>query len=231
VHYKPLKSRKHTMKERVLSELKLEPIWVEELDAGELTDTDIECVTSRKIQHIYINRNTTRGEDSLTLKHMAVYNFMVEQNMSNVLVLEDDATFLTHDWLKNSSTWKHILRELPENYDMVMLSGFNNMSRYGKKISDHLYLTQTSRVSSMYLVSQKGARNMLRTLPIVGPVDFIINWAGGLHADRAMRERIPSAPVKDIAIFWSEPHLSSQDNPLKTSSLESGRNNEPKISL
>lgn len=224
LHYKPLSQRKKTMKDRVMSVLHSDPIWVEDLDAEELTNADIECVSNRKIQHPYIHRNTTKGEDSLTLKHMAVYNFMVEQNLTNVLVLEDDATFLTSDWRTDSSLWKSILRDLPVDYDMVMLSGFDNWHRHGNKVGKYLYLAQTSRVSSMYLVSQKGALNMLHTLPIVGPLDWIINWAGGHDSNGLIRERIPTAPVKDIAIFWSEPAMSSQDDVLHMSSLAAGRN-------
>jgi hypothetical protein len=85
------------------------------------------------------------------------------------------------------------------------------------KFGTHLYLAQMSRVSSMYLVSQKGALNMLRTLPIVSPVDFIINWAGGMRS--IIPEGVPPAPVKDIAIFWSEPPMSSQHDTAGISSL------------
>jgi GR25 family glycosyltransferase involved in LPS biosynthesis len=229
LHYKPLSHRKHSIKDHVLSVFHSEPIWVEELDAEELTDADIECVSNRIIQRAYISRHTSRGEDSLALKHMAVYNFMVNQNLTNVLVLEDDATFLTSDWLTDSSLWKSILRELPLNYDMVMLSGFSSWHNHGAKVGEHLYLAQTSRVSSMYLVSQKGALNMLRTLPIVGPLDWIMNWAGGHDANGVLREPIPPAPVKDMAIFWSEPPMSSQLDTLGISSLSAGRDSAPRV--
>ena len=37
----------------------------------------------------------------------------------------------------------------------------------GTKITEHLIFGQRSRATDMYLISQKGARNMLRSLPMV----------------------------------------------------------------
>ena len=65
---------------------------------------------------------------------------------------------------------------MPEkDYDLLFLSGFGNMHNRGVKVTDHLYLAQQSRVVSVYLTSQKGARNMLRSLPMVSVIDFQMN--------------------------------------------------------
>jgi len=206
VHYKPLKHRRQAMDLRVRSVFKYAPTFVEELDRNELSDADFACASDRHLQHLFIKRPTKRGEDSLTLKHMAVFNFMMQQNITNVLVLEDDAVFLQTDWISASSQWQNILLELPKDYDILMLSGYKNFHRRGKQISKHLFLAQQSRVSSAYVISKKGAMNMLRTLPIVSPIDFQINYAGG----HKVPNNLPPANVVDMKILWSEPPMCEQ---------------------
>ena len=109
------------------------------------------------------------------MKHFVIYFYMIQQSLDNVLVLEDDATFMQSDWTSKDSDWQNIIRDLPPSYDLVLLSAFGNMRKRGKKITNHLYLAQQSRVASMYLISQKGARNMLRSLPMVSVIDFQMN--------------------------------------------------------
>ena len=150
---------------------------------------------------------------------MAVFNLMVKQNLTNVLILEDDATLLTSNWSTDSSLWKFVLKDLPFTYDMVMLSSFGNLRRQGEKVGKNLFLAQASRVSRMYVLSRKGARNMLRTLPIVAPMDFQINWAG---SDR-IPKTVTKAPVQNISIFWSEPPMGGQHDATGRSGTVGGR--------
>lgn len=211
-HYKPLNHRKVAVKDRVGAVFGCYPVFIEDLDRNELSDLDLTCVSNRSLQRQYIQRPTDKGEDSLTLKHMAVYQFIAERGLNNSLVLEDDATFRQSDWLSPSSQWQLILKYLPSDYDLVMLSSYANLHKRGKQVSEHLYLAQQSRVSSMYLVSRKGALNMLRTLPIVGPIDFQINYATNF----AVPSTLPRPPVQDVQVFWSEPPMSDQLDSLGT---------------
>jgi GR25 family glycosyltransferase involved in LPS biosynthesis len=212
IHYKPLKHRKLTARDRVKTVFGRHPVFIEDLDKNELSDTDLTCVSNRTMQLQFIQRPTHKGEDSLTLKHMAVFHFIAERGLTNVLVLEDDATFLQSDWLSPSSQWQLLLKHLPSDYDLVMLSSLANFHRRGKQISKHLYLAQQSRVSSMYLVSRKGALNMLRTFPIVGPFDFQINYA----TNHAVPSTLPRPPIQDIKVLWSEPPMSDQFDSMGT---------------
>ena len=206
VHYKPLQHRKVEIEHRVRSVFGCSPVFIEDLDKDELSSTDLACVSDRNLQMEFIQRWTKKGEDSLTMKHMAIFSFMLKRNLRNVLVLEDDARFYSSDWLSPSSQWQAILKELPVDYDMVMLSDFGGFSRRGRQIGKHLFLAQASRVSSMYLVSTKGAQNMLKTLPIVGPFDFQINYAAG----HGVPTNMPRARVANIKILWAEPAMSDQ---------------------
>jgi GR25 family glycosyltransferase involved in LPS biosynthesis len=212
IHYKPLRHRKLAMKDRVRSVFGCDPVFIEDLDKKELSDVDLTCVSNRSMQHQFIQRPTYKGEDSLTLKHMAVLHFVAERRLTHVLVLEDDARFLHPDWLSPSSQWRSMFKELPSDYDLVMLSSYGNLHRRGTQIGKHLYLAQQSRVSSMYLVSWKGALKMLQTLPIVGPFDFQINYA----TNHGVPSTVPRPPFNDIKVLWSEPPMSDQFDSLGT---------------
>ena len=114
---------------------------------------------------------------------------MVEKSLENVLILEDDAAFVYSDFTSHDSLWQHILANLPASYDMIFLSGFGRHN-VGKKITDHIYLGQVSRVASMYMISQKGARNMLRSLPMVSIIDWHMNYAVG--KDNEWMKKMPA---------------------------------------
>lgn len=56
----------------------------------------------------------------------------------------------------------------------------------------------------------QGAGNMLRTLPLVGPIDQQIDFPGGYHVKPEMRK----PDVVDMKIYHAEPPLSGQHDPM-----------------
>jgi len=215
IHYTPLADRKKVMMERIRQVIGVNPIFIEDFDREALADEDVECFGDSKAQMAYIQRVAKKGEVSLTMKHFTAYFYMVQQSLDNVLVLEDDAAFAQSDWTSKESVWQKILRDLPESYDLLLLSAFGNNRRRGEKITDHIYLAQQSRVASMYLISQKGARNMLRSLPMVSIIDFQMNYAAN-HTGNKWMTKLPGfhgPRTIDIEIYHSEPPLSHQVEP------------------
>ena len=77
-HYSPLKERKRVMTERVERQLGVKPTFVEMFNREHIDNDTLTCVSDREAQLAYIGRQTTRGEDSLSLTHMAVYHYVVE---------------------------------------------------------------------------------------------------------------------------------------------------------
>ncbi len=205
-HYTKLTHRKATMKERVRQWVGVEPVFVDQFDKEELTDEVNFCVNNREVQQKFILRHTTDGENSLSMKHFLIFYHIVKMGLQNVIVMEDDAVLFNKDFLSPESEWQIIFRDLPEDYDIVMMSKFFEYRHQGAAAGPHLVLAQQSEVTSMYLVSNKGARNMLRTLPLVGPIDFQINYAGG----HGVSPDIPKPDVVDMKIFHAEPPLSGQ---------------------
>ena len=210
-HYTPLRSRKTEMIERVQSQLGIFPTFVEDFDRETLTDEHFECFSDRTAQKAYITRHTSRGEDSLSLKHMAIYHHVIHNSLQNVLVLEDDATFVHTDWRSSNSTWQKIIRDLPHDYDVLFLSGCCDIHNVGTKVTENLYFAQASRVTSMYMISQKGARNLLRSLPLVAPIDFHMNFAAMPATEWHNLTGIERDPrTQNIKFFHTEPYLSEQ---------------------
>ena len=166
-NYTPLKDRRDVMSDRVREHFNADPVFIKDFDREELSDGDIECIGNREAQMAYVHRHEPRGSYSLTVKHAAAWFYIVEHSLDNVLVLEDDASFLHPDWIGKDSLWQEMLQNLPPDYDVLILCGEAGRFIKGKKISEHLFLGQHSRATDAYLISQKGARNLLRSLPMV----------------------------------------------------------------
>jgi len=223
-HYTPLEERKKAITDRVRKTLGVDPIFIEDFDREDLSNEDVQCFGNVDAQKAFVNRAAGKGEVSLTMKHFAAYFYMVQQSLDNVLILEDDAAFMHSGWTDRDSYWQKIIRELPPDYDLVFLSGFGAMHNQGKRITDHLYLAQQSRVASMYLTSQKGARNMLRSLPMVSIIDWHMNYAASSKESKfgewmtKMPPHYAGPRTVDMKLYHTEPFLSIQLEPDGTKS-------------
>mmetsp|Transcript_26709 Transcript_26709/g.67390 ORF Transcript_26709/g.67390 Transcript_26709/m.67390 type:complete len:529 (+) Transcript_26709:204-1790(+) len=211
VHYTKLKHRKKDMMTRMHAAFNASPVFIDLFDKEALQEDELKCLVDQDKALKFINRKTYLGENSGTIKHMAAYYHMFRYGIQNAFIMEDDATVTVPDWYSNKSMWQVILRDLPADYDMVMLSPFSDTSKRGKRINQHLNLVQESRVAILYLVSQKGARNMLRTLPVIAPADFQINYMGG-QGDTTGKNRLPKANPGAIncKIFHSQPPMGGE---------------------
>jgi len=220
VHYTPLAHRKQAIVERLHQTFSATGFFVTEFDKEVLTQQDLNCMGSRLWQTWYTGRNNTKGEDSLCIKHMAIYYYMYRNRIRNALVLEDYAAFVKrspHWWLREDQQWQNILRDLPQAYDMVMLcQGASPNMSVSRKFGPNLVLAQESSTTGMYLVSLKGAINMLNSLPLVGPIDFHINYVAGKKPIHGRHNATPPpANVEGIQIFHADPFMSFQKDSLR----------------
>ena len=200
-------------------------VWIDVFDREMLSSSFIEqcakTATVRKYQKIMNNphRENFLGEDSLTLKHLfAAYSLLRTPSCTNALILEDDATFdesgIRQSWTASDGVYQQILRDLPIDYDILMLSRFDpndEALKHKPRIGKHLVHAQASRVASAYLLSRKGALNLLRSLPIVGPMDFQIDYACTSAARAKSRGvPVPLSAFHDIKVLHSKPWMSDQ---------------------
>jgi len=232
VHYSKLLHRKPEMEKRIAKSFFRDgqwvPIlWIDVLDREALDDSFVKmCIgtaTVRRLQRILNDphRENYLGEDSATLKHLfSAYALLRSSSWVNALILEDDATFVD-EGMGPSGTWhgekgifQTILRDLPVDYDIVMLSRYDytdSQTVHLPRVGNHLILAQSSRVASAYLISRKGARNMLLSLPVIGPPDFQINYAAmdpALARTRGVPEPLSSS--HGMKVFHSVPWISDQ---------------------
>ena len=240
IHYSPLKHRKPMMQTRIRDAfirdgIEIPVVWIDVFDremlAPSFLDQCAKTATVRKYQKIMNNphRENYLGEDSLTLKHLfAAYSLLRTPSGTSALILEDDATFdesgIRRSWTASDGVYQQILRDLPEDYDILMLSRFDpndEALKHKPRIGKHLVHAQASRVASAYLLSQKGALNLLRSLPIIGPMDFQIDYACSKEARANARGvPVPLSLYHDIKVFHSKPWLSDQlDTTGKTRSV------------
>jgi len=217
-NYTPLKERKKAMTKRVRRQFGIDPLFISDFDREDLTDEIFKCVGNTEAQIAHIHDALIPGHYSLTLKHFAIYFYMIQQSLDNVLVLEDDASFANSDWISKESAWQDHLQRLPPDYDILFACGVEGTFNRGVRITKHLYFGQHSRAADMYMISQKGARNMLRSLPIVAVIDAHMNYAANHQGNKWLTQlqRFHGPRTVDIKFYHTEPPLSVQREPNGT---------------
>lgn len=202
-------------------------VWLLNFDAANMTESDIECMAPKaRLGWSY----THKGVIAATIGHFAAFYVAVAMNYSRILVVEDDADFDKTAW-RVGHYWSKVLEEIPKDFDLIHVGagrgcgGGNKHGGWGVKYSTHFWLAQGSRCAHAYLVSQLGARNMIRSLPIVAEIDSHINYAVG-HPYRKSYPRCPvpmppkcpgPPPVPGMRIYHLHPPVASlRSTPGKT---------------
>ena len=132
-----------------------------------LSDDEISKLTTWKC-----NQFCTYGMIGCWLSHYTLWQYIVKNNLDNVLILEDDAT-------PNTKTYKdidRILAKLPENYDLVYLgyvdtcdylpmifqdSVSNKIYNMNKTLNGEYLIPCDPLCLHAYLLSNAGARKLI----------------------------------------------------------------------
>ncbi len=110
------------------------------------------------------------GEIGCFLSHYSLWNKIIENNLTNMLILEDDVVF--------NKTFNHyinrILSEIDiSNFDIIFLGSIKINKSIPEKFNDFLnYYTQSNNAHA-YILTHKGALKLLNLKPIsnIIPVD------------------------------------------------------------
>jgi hypothetical protein len=116
MHYTPAKARKTTLDER-LKAVGIQSIVIEQFDKEALSDPDIACFVNHTLSKS-TGYTTIRSANSLSMKFVAAFNYIVANSIQHALLLEDDVFFLPSFAEKLPLIMEH---ELPPDYDLVML--------------------------------------------------------------------------------------------------------------
>lgn len=147
------------------------------LDAQYYVDPDPRLLSM--IREEAVNVAMTREEVAVALSHIKTWQRIVADKASYALVLEDDV-FLERTFAAQlNQSW----RELPDRrndgfrFDLLYLS-YREVERGAQKICLSPNLTRPIRGYwwlSGYVLSYSAAKQLLQSLPIIGPVDLWMN--------------------------------------------------------
>lgn len=210
-HYTKLRKRKSHL-ESLFEDLKIvNTQWVEVYDKESLTNDMLKgFVNIRKplglgsrTNSMFHERRTLRlSEISLLLKHHFCWRDVVEKGYDNVLVLEDDVTFIDNFVEKyNTQT-----NNLPDDYDLIWVGGYLNWKGSGEVTNKYFYPGPRARCTHAYIISNKCCNVMIK--------HFIKN---NYPADFMFDDAIHNLNLKS---FWMEPSLIHQNHKMWSTSIQ-----------
>eukprot|EP00927_Polykrikos_kofoidii_P040537 TRINITY_DN34633_c0_g1_i1.p1 TRINITY_DN34633_c0_g1~~TRINITY_DN34633_c0_g1_i1.p1 ORF type:complete len:586 (+),score=73.97 TRINITY_DN34633_c0_g1_i1:38-1795(+) len=219
-HYTHLSARKRSMRDRLrTASLDVRAQFLE-MRPDYVNDTMRHCLGHKRRKSIDSMSDTptwrfpTRGEDSLAVKHIAAALWLVRSGCPHALVLEDDAWFSQHF----AADLRELLSEVQKlDWDIIAVGTcYHHRTPFGRQVLPHIWMTQIMPCAHAYLLSQKGARAFLRTLPLQLPIDLQLNLIAQDGADYEVLRRagadghqLPNE-VNGGRIFWTDPQLAFQ---------------------
>ena len=147
------------------------------LDDQYYVDPDPRLLTLIREKAVHVSMS--REEVAVTLSHIKTWRRLVTENRSYALILEDDVFFESGFAEQLNRTWQ----ELPKNhnndlkFDLLYVS-FREVERGAQRITCSPNLLRLRRGYwwlSGYVLSNAGARKLLESLPVTGPVDLWLN--------------------------------------------------------
>lgn len=177
IHYKGAVDRKTYLSEW-LDRNSLKATWMTDPDRNDLTQEVIsqyynQHCTKEWSDYPHLNRSLTKGEIACSIAHLNVYKDAIEKNYSNILVLEDDCTFVPNFILK----FNKLMEKIPDDYDVISLGSCCNL----KHEKAHLVTEPTlfkkippvGRCAFSNLLSLKGCKKIVeRCIPFSYPMDW-----------------------------------------------------------
>jgi len=147
------------------------------LDAQYYVDPDPRLLSI--IREKNVNVTMTREEVAVALSHIKAWQQIVADKAAYAFVLEDDVFFERRFAAQLNQSWQ----ELPERrndgfrFDLLYVS-FREVERRAQKVCLSSNLTRPIRGYwwlSGYILSYSGAKKILQSLPVIGPVDLWMN--------------------------------------------------------
>ena len=129
-------------------------------------NTNINAICDKNIKP-NMELNLSKGEFGCALSHLNIWQMIVDKNIQTCIVIEDDI-----NPNNNFSDCFEMLNQLPSDWDIAYISFLNT----GKKnyVTNNIYIPSCGFTTAGYIINLKGARKLLKTLPIVGPIDLFL---------------------------------------------------------
>ena len=172
---------------RACEELKLNYVFFDAIDGGNLSEDEINKVYDEKSALAYKKMPLTRGEIGCALSHLAVYKKILKERVKAMLILEDDA--ILGEYVKQGM---QTICYLPKDWDILFL-GYSiyprNFHRYASYIFPIKTLPFNFKIAKpiiglggayAYIINQKAAKKILdMAKPLGRPLD---NYTGDFKA-------------------------------------------------
>ena len=180
--------------------------FVTAFDSSVLPFSSASCLFGNFSRYAQFLKPLTPGEASNSLKQVSVAFDVVLSGAKAVLVLEDDV-YLAQSF---ASVLDLVLRTVPDPWDAVFLSqcypGLTAWRKKGVQVTPRLWRTGLGRCADAYLLSARGARKVLSSLPMRAVFDWHVNF---IEADLLWLE--PFAAWQDLARFPSLAHSGAEN--------------------
>lgn len=181
LHCKSLTNRKLYLIEN-FKNLNLDIHWIENYDANELTEKLID--QHYNYDPLVFNRKLVLPEISLWIKHCTAYDYIIKNNLSQALILEDDVHF-NKDILIEQIEFAQ--KNIPNNYDIACLGcGWipeeYRDEKYFLKINNVYNQNKAGmRCTDSYIINKFACKTLLENKIVNWPADHHISLFKNIH--------------------------------------------------
>ena len=117
------------------------------------------------------------GELGVCLSHYSIWKKFLKSEDKKIMILEDDAIKISNDF---DYRIKDIMRNVPNDWDIILLGFHLNKGDDGKKINEYISKVKNFVLMHCYILNKKGAKKLLENLPISAPLD---TWISSITYD------------------------------------------------
>ena len=163
-----------------------------------------DMATTRK--HNPANKKATKIAEisaALVLSHSRLYTRLLQGDMPFMIIAEDDVRLV--DGIR--SHIKHVLKNLPEAFDVVKLEHCNSKPMVYHYTAVSIHHGQGGPCTALYIISRAGASLLLRTNPPLQPCWAIDGSMDVRHRDLYTGD----LSRRKLQIYHSDPSLGWQD--------------------
>ncbi|KOX78466.1 Glycosyltransferase 25 family member [Melipona quadrifasciata] len=195
---------------KIFKELGISTRTIDAIDGSKLSPADLKIMQMEIMPEYvdpYHNRPMTMGEVGCFLSHYIVWNKMVENNFSNIIVLEDDVRF---EPFFNQKV-NYILKELEDlqlEWDLIYLGRKKLTNNTEPSINGSKYLVQASYSywTIGYILSASGAKKLIDAMPLkrLIPVDEYLPMLSDVHPRDDWKIHYPN---RNLIILSAHPLL------------------------
>ena len=108
------------------------------------------------------------GEIGCCLSHYYLWKKIVDEKIPITMILEDDCDKLYPNF---ENIILKLIKIVPKDWDIFLIGYWLHKGNDGEKINEYIYKVKNFALTHCYIITYKGAKKLLNSLPINMPVD------------------------------------------------------------